>query len=361
MRSLQAAVGLMLAGSILVGAPPASGGGRAPTAAPHWSLVWTHWDRGSGDPYSSGLDVLSSDDPRPRALVRLRAPRETAPLDPIWAPDARHVAFVREEHYTGLYVVASDGGAARLLVRGSVESPVWSPDGSRIAFSHSCIGGDMGCRKGIYVAFLDGSRPRRVLPQTAVMSTPDCEQDLAALSWSPDGRSLLAYSGWLKPARIIAVDGSGSSVLRLPGSGLGPAYWSRDGTLIAFERRCTPVRGWHDYYCDIGFVTPAGGPSTRPHRPLQAWMDDRPPVWTTDGRLLLLRDYASPALIDPATSATRTLGRGYASGLAAGPNGAVGYLRGDERLTLVIQDRNGNILVHRRIAAVEPDGALLIR
>ena len=51
-----------------------------------------------------------------------------------WAPDSKRLAFVTED---GLYVIGTDGNGQRLIVRGHVGNPTWSPDGRSLAFSRA--------------------------------------------------------------------------------------------------------------------------------------------------------------------------------------------------------------------------------
>ena len=54
---------------------------------------------------------------------------------PVWSPDGSQLAFSSEEEgETGVYVVDAAGGSGgTFLTPGS--GPVWSPDGSQLAFS----------------------------------------------------------------------------------------------------------------------------------------------------------------------------------------------------------------------------------
>ncbi len=101
------------------------------------------------------------------------------------SPDGRHVVFVRgwvdkmnDRARSNLWIVDIDGRRLRELTHGnwSDSSPVWSPDGTRIAFLSNRDGTTQ-----IHVLWLD---TREVKQLTHV------EQNPVGLRWSPDGRTL---------------------------------------------------------------------------------------------------------------------------------------------------------------------------
>ncbi len=101
------------------------------------------------------------------------------------APDGSQVIFSRgfvditkDQNQSNLWVVDIRGERLRQLTDGSWRdsSPVWSPDGKRIAFLSNRSGSTQ-----IHVMWLD---TRETAQLTRV------ERDPAALAWSPDGRSL---------------------------------------------------------------------------------------------------------------------------------------------------------------------------
>ena len=56
---------------------------------------------------------------------------------PVWSPDGRRIAFLsRRDGSKELYVVSADGSGQRRLTRDARYSatPAWSPDGRKIAF-----------------------------------------------------------------------------------------------------------------------------------------------------------------------------------------------------------------------------------
>ena len=118
--------------------------------------------------------------------------RETRPD---WSPDGQ--AIVYECHLEGpsvgifesdqrvytdeaadICVVALDGGTRRRLTTdlGPDQYPVWSPDGSQIAYLR---------RDGLYLINPDGSHKRRL-----ITLVPFLKQD-SSITWLPDGRHLL--------------------------------------------------------------------------------------------------------------------------------------------------------------------------
>ena len=143
----------------------------------------------------------------------------------------------------GIFSVrASDGGDAQRLTTnpfGNTDVP-WSmsPDGSQFAFLRYRPGPMPGPQPfrteqvGIFVANLDGSNVRQVVPYGVAQA-----HELASASWSPDGRQILSTT---KSGRlfVVRVDGTGLAQLKLDVSSKGTfAYqpaWSPDGTRIIF-------------------------------------------------------------------------------------------------------------------------------
>jgi Tol biopolymer transport system component len=107
---------------------------------------------------------------------------------PSWSPRGNEIAFARNRwdtstatSRTAIYLVDVDGSGVRQLVPDQAGSPDWSPDGSKIAFSDGYYG-------GIWVVDVDaGAAPVRLTydPHTAPTDPVVAYDDTPA--WSPDG------------------------------------------------------------------------------------------------------------------------------------------------------------------------------
>ena len=130
---------------------------------------------------------------------------EGANDDPVWSPDGRRVAFVsHRDGNSGIYIMDLSATAAgssppdfRTINRhpDGDEGPVWSPDGSQIAF----VSGRDGSRK-IYVVDHDQSMPVPVSSVPVERGVPQ---------WSPDGR-WIAYIAGPPENRVIHLVNPGS-------------------------------------------------------------------------------------------------------------------------------------------------------
>jgi Tol biopolymer transport system component len=155
-----------------------------------------------------------------------------------WSPDSKMLVFTPYHNTESPSFVASvnaDGSGYKELTRSSESDgePVWSPDGSRIAFDCYVNGMNQICSMKA-----DGS-DRQTLTHQPGGNT--------GLAWSPDGKQI-AFTSWRDSAapnscddgncnfEIYVMNADGSKQTRLtndPAEDWNPA-WSPDGSRIAF-------------------------------------------------------------------------------------------------------------------------------
>ena len=132
---------------------------------------------------------------------------------PSWSPDGETIALASLVPYSSRYregrnriaLVAASSGETRFLDEPAAsfgtrdsDGPVFSPDGSRLAFA---LGG------GLAILRLDAAGAPAGPPETVFEGPVDFP------SWTPDGTAIVALSG--AELRRIEADGSGSETIRL--------------------------------------------------------------------------------------------------------------------------------------------------
>ncbi len=162
---------------------------------------------------------------------------------PVWSPDGTRIAFIStRDAVPELYVMNPDGSAQQrltapdvyvsnaygrgekhlepvgVLLRPGMLHPVWSPDGSRIAF-----------------VFRVGRAEQQISAVELKTGTATRIATGYAPAWSPDGTRMAFVVARVGDAQIYAARADGSHAVRLTPSGINllPA-WSPDGRRIAF-------------------------------------------------------------------------------------------------------------------------------
>jgi len=179
--------------------------------------------------------------------------------NPVWSRDGTKIAFIsnRDYHFS-LYVMNADGSNSRLVTDRVMEvgQPAWSPDGEKIAFSvggGGTIGFD-GPVSDIYVINIDGTGLTQLTRDSGMNGSAN---------WSPDGKQIAFSSSrdsfpqskiW-----VMNADGSNQRILPNPqnttGTGFGGSQpvWSPDGTKILFTsaRLCGRTAPGGIYVVDV--------------------------------------------------------------------------------------------------------------
>lgn len=135
------------------------------------------------------------------------------------------LVFVSSDSWGDIYTVSPDGSGLRNLTcdPANYQRPVWSPDGSKIAFLKNK---DYDWQ--VYVMDSDGTDINPV-PGSSSLDVP--------AGWSPDGKYLLVLSCRNVQAEVYAISmDDGTSYQLTDGNGeKGDPAWSPDGGAIAYE------------------------------------------------------------------------------------------------------------------------------
>lgn len=205
----------------------------------------------TSDRHYKGLSIwsMNPDGSSPTRLTddkgRTEKPQSFSPVyerSPVWSPDGTKIAFISNRNYQfSLYVMNEDGRNVRLVTDKVVEllEPAWSPDGEKIAFSAG-ITATFGSTKppvNIYVVNMNGSGLTQLTQDSGVNRSP---------TWSPDSKQIAFASNRDSESqtKIWVMNADGSNQREINKSfrfGAGEPAWSPDGTKILFtgERACT--------------------------------------------------------------------------------------------------------------------------
>jgi len=232
-------------GDILVA--NADGSGRRPlvaTPGAQWSPTFSrrgdriaYWSAPNlGDPAS--LFVADADGSNARLLTgeqRFSVPDALPALS--WSPDDQRLAVSSDGD---LYVVNVDGTDVQPIGEPYHQryGPVWSPDGTLIAYTGQPLG-DPYDQTSSWVIAPDGTGDLEVIPAEGRWEIANVNP-----SWSPDGRSLLVHTGGAfdgddTDISIAQRDAAGGwthrSIVKGPTWDYHPS-WSNSGTQFSFIR-----------------------------------------------------------------------------------------------------------------------------
>ena len=204
--------------------------------------------------------------------------------EPVWSPNGTKLAFIRGavdpdegvNPVAELYVVAADGSGLRRLTRDRFQdfSPTWSADSRTIAFVSHRGGGNP-----LMTVSANGGRIKR-LATGGYYDEPD---------WSPDGRQLaVSLHAGADQTDIYVVNSDGSGLTQLTEADeeadTSPT-WSPNGRRIAFVR--TPSLSDNSLPMDDIYVMNADG--RRQVRLTR--IDANYPAWSPNGRWIAFLSY----------------------------------------------------------------------
>lgn len=201
---------------------------------PGYELVY---EAGEGDDRHLMLwDLTTGNAPR-------RLPTPMIAFSPSPSPDGREVAFAGAARGAGpagdvdLYIVARDGSTRRVVPNAAFDGdPAWSPDGTRLAFTSARSSGSLD----VHVVELARGMVTRLTSADPMANPPGSGAAARSPVWSPDGTQIAYTVQAPSGSQLWVMSPDGSNKRQLTSSAdandFDPA-WAPDGSVIAFLRQ----------------------------------------------------------------------------------------------------------------------------
>ena len=181
-----------------------------------------------------GNEQIYTVNPDGSALTNLSNDPAVIDWYPVWSPDGTKIAFQSNRGSTpgapfeGLYVMDADGGNVHLIASGGFFGTAWSGDGSKIAYVQPITGTNTCC--DIWTVNADGTNPTDIISDGSQNRFP---------SFSPGGTKLVFDRTGTSQAGLWSANADGSGQVRLTDDSTGidqKASFSPDGNTIVFNR-----------------------------------------------------------------------------------------------------------------------------